>query len=172
MRNILLLLIFTSLISCKPDNSGNANSLPEKHSKEDNKDQLLNDSTNVTSLIVNEPNYKIEELLSLDGSVWIDTPFPNCTDTLSMSKGSGEFYLCELDLPYDITYQVKSDTLFVDLYGLISEVNGELGTEIQSKYKFIKSSGKLIMIGISYKHADRFVSVEQEHPYKELIRIE
>ena len=118
--------------------------------------------------------FQKETINTLSGTSWIHQPFddfPDCIDTLKIQPTEGTYYLCEHETEYPIIYKVENDTLYIDMYGLISELNVELGTEIKSKFKLIKSNGKLVAVFIAHEYNGTFDPVEPQYLYKELKKL-
>ncbi|MDW3209613.1 MAG: hypothetical protein R8N23_07095 [Reichenbachiella sp.] len=116
--------------------------------------------------------FQKQPLLQLNNTIWVNSPFPNCTDTLSISSNESYYYSCEHELDYDVQFRIESDTLYIDKYGLVSEVSAELGSEVKTKYKFIKSEDLLILVEIAHKYQDRYNPVGEEYLYQEFKQLE
>ena len=105
-----------------------------------------------------------EKIGDLKNTKWIHQPFKenkDCIDTLIfISNLSGLDYSCEHDFHDSITYQIFNDTLLIDKYDYVSEVDLDQGLEIVSKYILIKSQENLIIVDIKHKHLDKFESVD------------
>ena len=164
MKNLIVLLAFVLSISCNTSTKKSESS--EQPVQERASERPIKP---VAKKPTATPEFKKESLSDLVGTTWIHQPFPNisnCIDTLKISKDNGSYYHCEHELSYDLEYEITNDTLAINEYGFVSEVDAELGTEIKSMYKFIKSEGKLIMIFIGHKY-NAFKPVEPKYLYKE-----
>ncbi len=93
-----------------------------------------------------------EQLL---GTIWISEVAPTCVDTLAFkSETEGQEYRCEFQLHSRFTYSFQSDTLRMDEYGLVSEVDASLGEEIKYQWTYLLAGDELRLVGqheLTYK---------------------
>ncbi len=170
MRQFLILTIAALLFSCS-----NATKESTKSSDVQLEEQTGKAISTAEVTKTPEPTkheFQKETMLSLSNSTWINSPFPNCTDTLKIISNDGQYYSCEHELDYDIQYSIEADTLYIDKYGLISEETADSGTEIKTKYKMIKSDDLLIIVGIAHKIQDRYEPVGEEYLFQEFRKVE
>ncbi|MEO9257337.1 MAG: hypothetical protein ABI207_03085 [Crocinitomicaceae bacterium] len=108
----------------------------------------------------------IKELNNLKNTKWIHQPFQDissCIDTLFLINNQyGYIYSCEHEMKDSITFQVLNDTLFMDIYDYLSEVDLSGGLQIVSKYKFVKTNGNLYLTDIKHRCGDKFESVDKK----------
>ena len=96
----------------------------------------------------------------LNGTVWINYLFENCTDTLKVtSESEMTFYSCEHDRISKANYFMKSDTIFVDLFDYVDNVN--IG--LRSKYKMKLNKDKLKYIFISHLYGYDYKEIDQKY---------
>lgn len=153
MKRSHLLLALIIFFSCSKSNSDS---------------QELENSTQKN--IINKSEIAItfdkEPLNSLIETIWIYKPFPDCIDTLRIDSDKGYEYNCELEIKNNLKYTIKDDTLYTELYGYKSEVNADLGKEIKTKCKYIKSGGKLIAVYRALRYNNRIQPVEKKYLYQ------
>lgn len=96
----------------------------------------------------------------LNGTVWINNLFKNCTDTLKVtSKSEMTFYSCEHSGISKANYFMKSDTIFVDLFDYVN--NDTIG--LRSKYNMKLNKNKLKYIFISHLYGADYEEIDQKY---------
>lgn len=87
------------------------------------------------------------EFQDLPSTVWISEVAPGCVDSLIFNfEGEGYEYRCEFLIKNRLTYSINEDTLTLNEYGLISEVDASLGEEIKSEWQYIIEDDQLKLI--------------------------
>lgn len=155
MKNLTVLSVFVLIFSCNTSTH-----------KSKSKEQLT-EIVEKEQISIPKPPFQKESLDSIIGTTWIYQPYPeypNCVDTIRISNKNAFDYHCEMEIEYDIKFRIQDDTLFAELYDYKSEVDAELGMEIKSKCKFIKSGGKLIAVYRTWKYGDNFEPAKPAKP--------
>ncbi len=124
---------------------------------------------------LNNDKVSINPVLNLEGTVWINQVFPDipdCIDSIIFDDSiSGLYYSCEHGLHDSITFKLSNDTLFINKFGFISEIDGSFGQEIQSKYFLNFIGDTLKMIDIKHKYGDAFKSIESKFITQKYVKI-
>lgn len=174
IKHIYLLLVLLFFLKCN-SNSTNSNKVESEKDKTDLISNKPDDTT--TSEIEKSSSFKQKKAFikqsidNIDNSIWINTPFPDCIDSLIILNEGGYFYSCERTISSDIEWKIISDTLFINQFGLISEVDENSGMEIKSKYKIIKSDNKLVFVQIEHRYGQIFHNVGEEFLFQEFEKI-
>ena len=97
--------------------------------------------------------------LSIEG-IWKLQVTPDFADTLKLiSSDNSYYYSCEENYTYDIKYFVSADTLYLDEYDYVSNIDTSKGKEISSKWKLIIIKDKLKPIYIAHKYKGGYEEV-------------
>ncbi|UII20498.1 hypothetical protein [Fulvivirga ligni] len=145
-------VILVLLISCinktqneqSSSSSENAVGLTEDHDP-------LKDSKESESIEIHPNREPIQidhlNLSDLSSSKWTCSVAPGCTDTLLLNiNQEGREYRCEMLIDNKIIYDVRYDTLFIQEYGLVSEIDASKGEEVKYTYKYVLINESLRMV--------------------------
>ena len=105
-----------------------------------------------------------EQIGKLENTIWIHQPFEDdnmCIDSLIFYPDfKGVFYRCEHDFHDSITYRIENNTLYINRYNYISDVDANQQLEVESKYVLIMREGRLKMTDIKHRYNDSFNSID------------
>ena len=141
MRHNLIFLILVLVACCSEVNT----------EKQSNKSDFINSSTQIDSNSTKNDTLEIHikplNTVILNGTIWIRHVATDCIDSLMFSTNvEGREFRCEMQIDNRFIYRVLDDTLFMNEYGLISEVDGLKGEEIKHRWRYVLDSRGLLML--------------------------
>jgi hypothetical protein len=95
---------------------------------------------------------------ALEGTKWKLQVTPECIDTLKLALKKSSYYSCEMGYTTDIKYFISGDTLFLDEYDYISNI--DTGKQVSSKWKLLIKKDKLKPIYIAHKYLESYKEVD------------
>jgi hypothetical protein len=94
-----------------------------------------------------------------EGTIWKHQVTSECYDTLKLSLHNSSYYSCEMKYTTEIKYFISGDTLFLDEYDYISELDTTKGKQLSSKWKLLIKKDKLKPIYIAHKYLENYKEV-------------
>ena len=91
----------------------------------------------------------------LENTTWIYEVYddPICIDSIIfLQDNKGRFFHCEQEIDFDIVYEISNNTLIINQFEYVSEVDISKGQKIKSKFYF-----KFYKHGLEFKRIEQLV---------------